>query len=74
MGPEQRSQLKTAGRVGSVGLELVIATLLGYFGGSWLDGKLGTTPYLTYVGLALGIFAGFKGLYDLAKRTDLDKL
>ncbi|UJR80089.1 F0F1 ATP synthase subunit [Sandaracinus amylolyticus] len=74
MGPEQRKQLKTAGRVGSVGLELVIATMLGYFGGTWLDGKFGTSPILTYVGLALGIFAGFKGLYDLAKRTNLDEL
>ncbi|AKF07320.1 AtpZ/AtpI family protein [Sandaracinus amylolyticus] len=74
MGPEQRKQLKTAGRVGSVGLELVIATMLGYFGGTWLDGYFGTSPILTYVGLALGIFAGFKGLYDLAKRTNLDEL
>ncbi|WP_236605155.1 AtpZ/AtpI family protein [Sandaracinus amylolyticus] len=74
LGPEQRKQLKTAGRVGSVGLELVIATMLGYFGGTWLDGKFGTSPILTYVGLALGIFAGFKGLYDLAKRTNLDEL
>lgn len=74
LGPEQRRQLKTAGRVGSVGLELVIAMLLGYFGGIWLDGKLGTSPYLTYVGLALGIAAGFKGLYDLVKTTDLDQL
>ncbi len=74
LGPDQRKQLKIAGRVGSIGIEIVIATLVGYAAGLWLDGKLGTTPYLTLVGLVLGIAAGFKGLVDLTKKIKLDEL
>jgi ATP synthase protein I len=73
-GPEQRKQLKVAGKVGAVGTEMVVATLIGYAGGVWLDGYFGTAPYLTNAGWILGIAAGFKGLYDLAKRTNLDEM
>jgi ATP synthase protein I len=73
-GPEQREQLKIAGRVGAVGIEMAVATLLGYWGGGWLDGKLETAPTLTLVGVVLGILAGFKGLIDLARKTKLDDL
>lgn len=72
--PEQRKQLKIAGRVGAIGLEIVIATMVGYAGGLWLDGKLGTSPYLKIFGLILGIMAGFKALFDLTKKIKLDEL
>jgi ATP synthase protein I len=74
LSPDQRKQLKIAGRVGAIGIEIVIATLVGYAGGLWLDGKLGTSPYLKLVGLVLGILAGFKGLFDLTKKIKLDDL
>ncbi len=73
-GPEQRKQLKTAGRVSAVGTEVAIATFVGYFGGAWLDARLGTGPWLGHVGLVLGILAGFKGLFDFARKTKLDEL
>ena len=72
--PESRQQLKLAHRVGAVGLELVLATALGWFGGRYLDGVLDTTPYLAYFGVACGIFAGFRGVAHMVKRTDLDAM
>ncbi len=72
--PDQRKQFKVAHRVGAVGTEMAVATMIGYFGGVWLDGRLGTTPYLMYLGLIFGIVAGFKGLFDFARKTDLDSL
>ena len=72
--PEGREQLKVALRYGAVGIELVVSIFIGYFGGTWLDGKLGTAPILQWVGLGLGLLAGFRSLYLLAKRTNLDKL
>lgn len=42
-----------------IGLELAGAVLLGFFGGYWLDGRLGTLPWLTLAGAAAGIAGGF---------------
>lgn len=47
---------------------MVLLTVGGYFLGYWLDGKLGTSPYLSLVGLFLGIAAGFYQLYKIALR------
>lgn len=67
-GPEKRNQLASANRLLAVGSELGIATLIGLFGGSWLDGRLGTRPWLTFLGLALGMAAGIKSLMRLAPK------
>ena len=42
---------------------LPAATIVGWFIGSWLDGKFGT-KWMNVAGLALGVVAGF---YDLIK-------
>ena len=69
IGPEGRRQLQLAARFAGAGLELAIAIVVGYFGGRYLDRWLGTDPYLSYVGLLLGIVAGFRNLFSLAKRA-----
>lgn len=69
IGPEGRKQLQLAARFAGAGLELAIAIVVGYFGGRYLDRWLGTGPYLSYVGLLLGIVAGFRNLFLLAKRA-----
>ncbi|MCZ7681994.1 MAG: AtpZ/AtpI family protein [Sandaracinaceae bacterium] len=74
LGPEGKKQLKVATRVSAVGLEMVLAICAGYFGGRWLDGRFDSAPYLTYIGLALGLLAAFKALWTVARRTDLDTL
>ena len=65
-------QLKIAGRVGAIGIELGLAICLGYFGGQWLDGQLGSGPWLSWAGLALGLAAGAKSLYLLTRKTKAD--
>jgi F0F1-type ATP synthase assembly protein I len=74
LGPEAKEQMTVAGRVGSIGIELGLSIALGFFAGRWLDGVLGTTPWLALVGLGLGLAAGGRSLYRLVKktRTDLD--
>jgi ATP synthase protein I len=72
--PEGRKQLKLASRVSAVGLEMVLAMGLGFLGGRWLDGRFGTSPYLTAIGFALGLFTGFYALYRVARNTNLDRM
>jgi F0F1-type ATP synthase assembly protein I len=52
----------------TLGLELVLSIVIGLFGGRWLDGKLGTEPVLTFVGLGFGLAAGFRFVYRAATR------
>ena len=44
------------------GLTLLAGLFLGYYGGRWLDGLAGTAPWLSLVGILLGIVAGFRVL------------
>jgi ATP synthase protein I len=74
LGRDGRKQLKLATRMSAVGLEVAVALFVGYFGGRWLDGHFDTAPYLTYTGLLVGLIAGHKSLWTLARRTDLDRL
>lgn len=70
IGPEGRKQLKLAARFASAGLELVVAIVVGYFGGRLLDHWLGTDPICGYIGLILGIIAGFRNLFLLARSAN----
>jgi ATP synthase protein I len=54
----------------SAGLELGISVGLGALFGSWLDGKLGTEPWMMLVFLVLGVIAGFRGLLRAVARAD----
>lgn len=71
-----RSDLKGLGDYGTVGLDLVLSILLGFFGGRWVDEKLGAHGWLTVIGFALGTTAGFRSLYRAAvkmrKETEAD--
>ena len=67
IGPEGRKQLQLAARFATAGLELVISIVIGYFGGRALDRWLGSEPYCGYVGLVLGVAAGFYNLFSLAR-------
>ena len=54
----------------SVGLELGLSVVVGVLFGRWLDGKLGTTPWLMIAFLALGLFAGFRSVLRAVRRLD----
>lgn len=73
MEEKDRKLLRVLGALSTVGITLVVSTVIGYFIGHYLDGRFGTTPWLTLVFLLLGIAAGFKNLYDQTRRLmDLD--
>jgi ATP synthase protein I len=49
------------------GLELVVFVVGGLLLGQWLDGKLGTAPWLLLLCLLLGLAAAFRNLIRLVK-------
>lgn len=57
----------------SIGISMVIAIFGSLFLGVWLDGKLGTAPYLTLLLLLMGIVAGFRNMVLLIKRSLKEK-
>jgi ATP synthase protein I len=64
--PPDRRWVRQVGILSGVGLTLVISTVLGLWGGYVLDRWLGSTPWLTVVGLLLGIASGFVNLFRAA--------
>jgi ATP synthase protein I len=67
MDPEAKKMWTIAGTTGAVGLEIAAAIGIGYFGGQYLDRKLGTLPWLTWVGFAAGIGAAIKALVRVVR-------
>ena len=54
----------------SAGLELGIAVAIGALFGRYLDGKLGTEPWMLLVFLVIGLIAGFRGVLRAVARAD----
>jgi ATP synthase protein I len=52
----------------NVGITLVMSTVIGLAGGYYADRWLGTAPWLTMVGLGIGIVAGFVNLFRATRR------
>jgi ATP synthase protein I len=61
---------KNLGGPGTVGLEVVLSIAVGLLGGHWLDGKLGTGPWLTILGLAYGLAAGARAIYRALRKAN----
>ncbi|GAB4203818.1 MAG: hypothetical protein OHK0013_18250 [Sandaracinaceae bacterium] len=66
--PGHRRDFGKGQRLALVGTELTVSILIGLFGGHWLDGRLGSRPWLTLLGLLLGVAAGFNSLLRVARR------
>lgn len=56
------------GTVGTIGMQLVVATFIGLAMGYYLDEWLGTQPWMLIIFLLLGIAAGFRDVYREAMR------
>ncbi len=61
---------KALAELSSIGMTLVLATVIGLAGGYYADRWLGTMPWLTLAGLILGIVAGFVNLFRSVKTAE----
>jgi F0F1-type ATP synthase assembly protein I len=64
-GPDRKGDEKgpSAGEFAGLGLQFVIALLAGLYGGQWLDRRIGTTPWLSIIGMFLGAGLAFYSMY-----------
>jgi ATP synthase protein I len=61
---------KGLAELSSIGMTMVLATVIGLAAGYFADRWLGTKPWLTLIGLGLGIAAGFVNLFRSAKAAE----
>jgi ATP synthase protein I len=54
----------------SVGIQLVVSTFAGLAIGYGLDRLFGTSPWLTFIFLVIGIISGFRELLRVARKAD----
>lgn len=47
----------------TIGAELAITVLLGYYGGKYLDGIFASSPWLLLAGVLVGLAVGVVGVY-----------
>ena len=51
-------------------MSFVLALVLGFGAGYWLDGTLGTRPWLSFIGFFLGLAAGILNVYRVMKLSN----
>jgi len=68
--PGEKGTWKALGELSSIGITLVVATVIGLVGGYYADRWLGSKPWLTLLGLGMGIAAGFVNLFRSVKRAE----
>lgn len=70
--PDQQRQINTAFKYSAVGIEMAAAVAAGTFGGSWLDKKFGTAPWLLTFGIIVGFGAAIKAVMRVIKEFRRD--
>ena len=63
-----RADWKAAGSYTTVGMEIVLSVLVGFFGGRWLDARFGTAPYLAVIGFFFGVATAGRFLWQAHRR------
>lgn len=66
----EKGTWKALGELSSIGMTLVVATVIGLVAGYYADRWLGTQPWLLLLGLGLGIAAGFVNLFRSVGRAE----
>ncbi len=71
--PKYKKAFNQISRYSTIGLELGFAVAIGVVSGYYLDGWLGTSPWLTIFLLLCGVAAGFKRIYLALKSLEREQ-
>lgn len=64
-----RNLLTQLGLLTAIPALMAAGPLIGYFAGDWADDWLGTTPFLTILGVAFGFGAAGIEVYNIIKKA-----
>lgn len=64
------SPWRTLGMLATVGITFVVSTAGATVAGYFIDRWLGSSPWLTLIGMGVGIAAGFRDLFRSIKRAE----
>lgn len=73
MRENQRKWIRNAGLASTIGIMLVVSTVIGYAFGSWLDRVFGTDPWLMLLFTLMGITAGFIEMFRIVLRISKEE-
>ena len=73
MDKETKKSYNQMAYASSIGIGMVLAVFGGLFAGNWLDNKVGTSPFFTFLFLVMGVVAGFRSLYNLIRNYFKDE-
>ena len=68
--PTSPTTWQLIGQLSTIGMSFVFAIVLGFGAGFWLDGVLGTKPWLSFIGFFFGLAAGVLNVYRVMKLSD----
>jgi ATP synthase protein I len=69
MDEDLRKTIRALGYISIVGIAMALSIAIGALIGHYLDNRFGSQPWLTLIGLGVGIAAAFRNLYILYKRA-----
>ena len=61
--PGQMSVFQALGLTTTIGMELAITVVLGYYGGKYLDTRFATGPWFLLTGVLVGLAVGVAGVF-----------
>lgn len=56
----------------SFGITMIAGIFLGFYGGSWLDRRFGTAPWLMLAGILAGVAVGFRSIWSELSALEKD--
>lgn len=71
--PDQQRQINVAFKYSAVGIEMALCVAVGTLGGSWLDKKFDTAPWLLVFGLLIGFGAATKAVVRVITQFKRDQ-
>jgi ATP synthase protein I len=66
--PPSRAMWRSAAQLSYVGIFFGVAVAIGYGAGHWAEQRWGGAPWVSLVGVLVGIASGFRELMRVARR------